>query len=189
MKKRKGKGAGFKECKRCGQTKSKEDFTKSYYYEDKLSRKCNECLIELGIKSSKKICPICKNEKQFESNTNSLKCSECRYKLRIEWGTENKARVKELNIHRKFNITLEEFENMYFQQNGVCKICRMPEDVYCDGKVKDLSIDHCHKTGKIRGLLCQRCNFALGNFRDDIGIILSALEYLKEFINDDDSHS
>ena len=66
-------------------------------------------------------------------------------------------------LQKKYKITMDDFEKMLESQNRVCKICGM------DGKSKDnrrqhLCVDHCHKTGKVRGLLCMKCNTALGAF-------------------------
>jgi hypothetical protein len=61
---------------------------------------------------------------------------------------------------------------MWFDQEGKCAICKEPETT------RVLSIDHCHKTNKVRGLLCQRCNLGLGNFLDSRGNLQSAIDYL-----------
>lgn len=65
-------------------------------------------------------------------------------------------------------------------QNGVCKICGQPETIVDgkSGKIKDLAIDHCHKTNVIRGLLCSACNTALGLFEDNRNTLMSAIDYL-----------
>lgn len=71
------------------------------------------------------------------------------------------------------NITLEQFEEMYFKQNGKCAICNGSPV----GKV-NFDVDHCHATGKIRGLLCMNCNHIIGKAKDDIKILNSAIVYL-----------
>ncbi|MCY1447865.1 Recombination endonuclease VII [compost metagenome] len=63
---------------------------------------------------------------------------------------------------------------MYDAQAGVCKICGRPDDT----KRGMLQIDHCHTTGKVRGLLCHHCNILLGNARDDVAILEKAIAYL-----------
>ena len=73
----------------------------------------------------------------------------------------------------KFGITLSQFNEMSKQQNDCCLICNKPET-----NGNRLSVDHCHKTGKIRGLLCDSCNVGLGRFKDDKTILEQAVKYL-----------
>lgn len=78
---------------------------------------------------------------------------------------------KSLMWRSKVKMTYTEFKEMLKGQNGKCVIC---------GKVdrRRLSVDHCHKTGKVRGLLCHSCNVALGLFKDDIKLLKKAIIYL-----------
>lgn len=89
---------------------------------------------------------------------------------------------KNAHLKRKYGITIEDYDKMLEDQGGVCKICSNPETEVDKkkGKLKDLAVDHCHITGKVRGLLCGRCNKALGKFKDDPELIRSALNYLLE---------
>lgn len=69
---------------------------------------------------------------------------------------------------------------MLEEQNGVCAICRCKEKIINkNGKKWLLAIDHNHKTGKIRGLLCNSCNIGLGRFNEDIKLLKKAIEYLR----------
>lgn len=78
-------------------------------------------------------------------------------------------------IEETYGITAEEYYEVYEAQGGYCYICRR-----ANGKSKRLSVDHCHKTGLVRGLLCLRCNkHTLGNARDEIEYFERAIEYLK----------
>lgn len=74
---------------------------------------------------------------------------------------------------KRYGITLEQYEEMYDNQKGVCKICKNT----CSSRLC-LSVDHCHKTGKVRGLLCVKCNTALGMLNDDVHKFKTAIEYL-----------
>lgn len=74
---------------------------------------------------------------------------------------------------KKYKITEEEFNYMMFLQNGVCAICGDPPP---DGKL--LCVDHEHESGEVRGLLCVRCNTAIGSLRDNPVVIRSAAAYL-----------
>ena len=88
--------------------------------------------------------------------------------------------LKSIDLKKRFGISLEEFELMYEQQGGVCSICKQPE-LTLDHRTKKpryLAVDHCHTTGRIRGLLCTKCNTALGLFCDDVDLLKQAIDYL-----------
>lgn len=74
---------------------------------------------------------------------------------------------------------LKEYEDLVASQNNLCAICGKPETVIRRGKVQRLSVDHCHTTKKIRGLLCVTCNNILGNAHDDIDKLKRAIKYLE----------
>lgn len=83
-------------------------------------------------------------------------------------------------LRKKYGITLEWYRKQLSKQNNVCAICKQPETAVIKGKVISMPVDHCHKTGKTRGLLCTKCNRGLGLFRDDHDILKSAIDYLKD---------
>lgn len=81
----------------------------------------------------------------------------------------------ERDLKRNYGLTIEEYQKMHDAQNGLCKICLQPETRPTS---KNLVVDHCHKTGKIRGLLCSKCNAAIGFLRENINIINNCVNYL-----------
>lgn len=108
------------------------------------------------------------------------KCPEARKKYKRQHYQENKtkvlARAMKQQYLKRYGVTPEDWDRMYLEQDGCCKICDAHQSVLS----KRLSVDHCHETGKIRGLLCMRCNAGLGNFRDDPELLVAAINYLKE---------
>lgn len=74
-----------------------------------------------------------------------------------------------------YGITLEDYNKMLAMQSGVCMICGQEES-----NGKRLAIDHDHKTGAVRGLLCNHCNIGLGKFFDDPSLLTAAINYLNE---------
>lgn len=98
------------------------------------------------------------------------------------WSMKNQDIVKNSHLKRKFGIDLEAYNNMLLEQNNVCKICKKEENRIFKktNKKIDLAVDHCHKTGKVRGLLCSSCNTSLGKFDDSIEILQNAIDYLKK---------
>jgi hypothetical protein len=79
-------------------------------------------------------------------------------------------------ISRKFNMTVEEYDDLYRSQNGKCAICQTSQE----NLSKRLCLDHCHKSGKARQLLCGHCNRILGYFYENIDYIKNAIKYLEE---------
>lgn len=98
-------------------------------------------------------------------------------KMRVKEYNNAHPEVKKRQRMRKYGITLEEFDAMYEKQNGRCLICG--EKKVKRGQYHSLFVDHNHETGKVRGLLCQRCNFLIGQARDNVKILRSAIKYLE----------
>jgi len=89
------------------------------------------------------------------------------------WRIKNPSRLKE-RLYR-YNLTTEAYQTLMLKQGNKCAICGIPQI-----ELKhSLHIDHCHTTGKIRGLLCGRCNWAIGLLKDNINILKSAVKYLE----------
>ena len=129
-----------------------------------------------------KKCASCKIEKEIKDFTRGESCKDgirthckkCRaeesktYKLLHKEQTQRQ-RQKERLI--KYGVTIEEYIRLSKNQNGKCAICR---------KEMNLCIDHNHKNGKIRGLLCRNCNFGIGFMEDSIKLLEKAIRYLKK---------
>jgi Recombination endonuclease VII len=104
------------------------------------------------------------------------------YEKYKEWERESKrkdpeaykAKTRRTNLKKAYGITIVEWDRMFAAQNGVCAICHRPETTG-----QRLSVDHNHKTGKVRGLLCHRCNRGMGVMGDDPLILRSAAHYLE----------
>ena len=80
-----------------------------------------------------------------------------------KWKSRNPDRERIRNL-AQFGLTIEDYDAMYTKQGGVCAICQQPETSSRNGKVYRLAVDHDHNTGKVRGLLCFKCNSAMGSF-------------------------
>ena len=94
----------------------------------------------------------------------------------------NKNKITNYELVKKYNITLEEYNSMSEIQNNLCAICKQPETrKHKSGTVSRLAVDHCHKTGKVRGLLCWRCNSAMGSFEERDVPILNIENYLEKY--------
>lgn len=92
--------------------------------------------------------------------------------------TGNPIGYRERVYRKKYGITTETYEKLLERQSGVCAICKM--------KNRDnnrLSVDHCHKTNKVRGLLCRKCNIGIGFFDDSIEKLEQSILYLKPHVD------
>lgn len=76
---------------------------------------------------------------------------------------------------RKYGITIEQYDELLARQNNVCAICKFP----CKTG-RRLAVDHCHETGKIRGLLCHDCNTGIGKLKESPDLLLQAHKYLSQ---------
>ncbi len=125
-----------------------------------------------------KKCKIQKNESDF-SERKSV-CTSCyisgrRAYLRA-WQIRNPILVKYHNIKTKYGLTQEQYQQMIMKANNKCEICQK-ECKFC--------IDHDHKTGKVRGLLCDKCNKGIGYFEDSVKKLNSARQYLMRIGSDE----
>lgn len=96
----------------------------------------------------------------------------------------NNIKNKELRdsqtLFRKYGITMEQYELMFDYQDGLCAICGQVETRRFKGSISRFAVDHNHKTGEVRGLLCSKCNVCLGYAQDDPKLLLKMINYLKK---------
>lgn len=78
-------------------------------------------------------------------------------------------------IRRTYGITLEEYHTILKEQDYGCKLCGKSEEE----EGRRLAIDHCHSSGKVRGILCSDCNIGLGKFKDNLEVLQKAIDYLE----------
>jgi hypothetical protein len=86
--------------------------------------------------------------------------------------------MREYSYNTKYGITIQDYDDMFEDQGGVCKICSLPQT---NKRFNHLCVDHDHETGEVRGLLCDPCNRAIGLFKDDSRLLDKAREYLRSF--------
>ncbi len=122
--------------------------------------------------TGKRICSTCKNHLPVneyhgsrEAGTLSSRCRHC---------------ISAAFLKYRYKLSIEEFEYLRQEQEGKCAICRNELEIHPDSSVrtKKVAVDHCHETGKVRGLLCSNCNTGLGMFKDNHELLQAASEYL-----------
>ena len=131
-----------------------------------------------------KNCYACKTTKPVSEFYRSNKtyyqkeCKDCNRLRKGRWHKTEEGKRSSANtkLKSRFGITLDDYEAMYAEQGGQCQICGVTES--CSGH--RLAVDHCHTSGKIRGLLCKACNLGLGYYRDNKEFLANAIKYLDE---------
>lgn len=141
------------------------------------------------------LCTLCGGSNHFVSGKEKRRiCRPCHKAAGDRWRKANPekhnrlARLpeyrKQFRVYRKkwalknrYGITLEQYEAMAESQGSVCLICKGNQSAH-----RSLVVDHCHKSGKIRGLLCDPCNIGLANFRDNPESLIRAAEYLRPLL-------
>lgn len=91
--------------------------------------------------------------------------------------SEQRIQMKKTDRLRKYHISEVQYNEILSSQNNLCMICSNPH-------VKTPAIDHDHETGKVRGLLCGRCNSAIGFLKDDVLVAFNAVAYLLKNLPD-----
>jgi len=91
----------------------------------------------------------------------------------------NREYYKNHELKKLYGVSYEWYLETLSKQNGVCAICFQPETAVIRDKLLSLAVDHCHDTGKVRGLLCRSCNNSIGAFKHDPKILQSAIKYLQ----------
>lgn len=128
-----------------------------------------------------KTCEKCGNQqstKDFYNKKNSIDglskwCKSCD-KRRVKISNTD---VRKNDLKRRYNLTINQYNELFNKQCGYCYICLTHQD----SLKNKLSVDHNHKTGQIRGLLCQNCNTALGKMKESSFLLERMIDYLKKF--------
>lgn len=160
-------------CRPCNRIADRDRYAKSLI----VKKACRVCNVEILCKSRKSpICSVCKSaimRDRYANNTNGFRdkaiannIPEVRYRQ---------------GLKRKYNLTEEQLGAILFLQECKCAICRVEitaSENKKGQKSTTLAVDHDHLTGEVRGVLCIKCNTALGGFRDDAALLSRAAQYV-----------
>lgn len=147
----------MKTCICCSIEKELTFFSKDKRQKDGYFYYCKECCSK-------------KDKRRYANNSEELT------EKAKEYYVYNKKKVKNRHLKKTYGISLECFNKMREEQLFSCLICKEHED----NLPKGLFVDHCHTTEKVRGLLCQHCNFLLGMAKDNKQTLLEAIKYLEK---------
>lgn len=146
-----------------------------------------------------KICSKCKIDKPFseyfKDNRRKIgircKCKTCCQQETIDWRVKNRSEYNNYaaawraknpdkqhatDIKRHYKLSIDRYNEVLTEQSCKCKICGKQHDSSL--KRGRLQVDHCHDSGRVRGLLCGACNSGLGYFHHDVLLLKSAIEYM-----------
>lgn len=182
-----------KQCTCCKKDLLLENFTSNTTSKDGLEYRCKSCKKEYRLKNRNQIrknynlgykLKYKKNIKNYSIKNKDIiakrhKLYNIKNKEKLKlYRINNKGRVLECKLKRVYNLSLLEYKTMLENQNNQCKICKKVFDNEALNTIPH--VDHNHITGKIRGLLCHKCNSLLGYSNDNINILDEAIKYLKE---------
>ena len=142
MRYNKGNSATHKRCPKCGERKERSEYWNDASRPDGITAYCKPCKAEVTNMH------VSKNMGYYKNS----------------W--------KAYDLKRKYDLSMEEFENMLKNQDYKCDICHKEIKTYS-------AVDHDHKTGKIRSLLCRKCNLGLGAAKDNTEILENMIKYLE----------
>ena len=181
-------------CIKCTEIKPHEEFGLDKSSNNGRQRSCKKCINvskhstcrKCGIdyyrksrKDLKKLCPACRVDFNW--------CHQCETHKTVENFAKNSSRANGLDprcreckrnnrLEREYGVDIQEYERMFAEQGGLCAICHRPPPE----NRPILCVDHCHRTGMVRGLLCGFCNTSIGYLQDDVPTILRAATYVFE---------
>lgn len=190
----------LKRCGRCQERKALECFGKVKGKPRSYCKECHKAANLVPDLRTEKECSCCKQTKSVSEFTRQGKryysvCKECTCGksnirraeerdagLNIEINRDNYRKYRKWRkLKSVYGITKEQYEAMVLQQENKCAICKK-EEKEKDGQrgtTLNLSVDHDHKTGKVRGLLCRQCNIGIGRLQESVEVLQSAIDYLR----------
>lgn len=145
----------MKTCHVCKTLKDEKQFYKDQKRKGGLSNECKPCN---HIRAAARRARMTPEQKEKQAD-----CQK-------QWAIENREHRKSQELVRSYGISLEDFNRLVDEQGGVCAICQRSN--------KKLVVDHDHKTGKVRSLLCFRCNIAIGLLEDSPKLATDVIKYL-----------
>lgn len=190
----------MKRCSKCKEEKTLDEFHKAKRCRDGLhcwcipcKRKYNKTYNKVNAEHRKEYNKMY-NKAYYETNAEHERArSRAHYQVnreqilenQREYGKEyyetNREQIRNSRYQREYGLAPGEYDQMHAAQDGKCAMCREPETTMRLGKTLLLSVDHCHKTGKVRALLCGRCNRLLGSSEESTVLLSEAIAFIRRY--------
>lgn len=130
-------------------------------------KKCSKCNIKKELS--------CFAKRSANKSGHRGQCKQCDQ----EYRNKNQDAIREYHYQNRYGISLEDYNKKLKEQNFSCAICGSFHVEH--ERMKTLVVDHCHTTGKVRGLLCHPCNVALGAVKEKEEILMACISYLRSY--------
>jgi arsenate reductase-like glutaredoxin family protein len=174
----------LRKCNTCKELKLISEFHKDKKSPDGIRYKCKKCNIKDSSKWAKthkdRIRELVRTKEarrlteDFRGNRDPEDVKRRAKESRKKYFQENKEYFRKYNLKWKYDLTTEQYNQLLNEQEYKCKVCNK-----LLGTGRNVHIDHDHTTGKVRSILCRKCNTALGMVNDDIAILQNLINYLK----------
>lgn len=164
-----------KSCTVCKEIKPASEFYKTKYTANGLASACKGCTIRYSQKPHVKQAIRERVKTHRAANVDKYRQREKEYRDKRQQTPEGRRSIKHSRIQHLYGLTIDQYEQMRAEQNGQCLLCLTVP-------TKDLVVDHCHVSGVVRGLLCNRCNLQLGPLEKDPQKTQRILAYLYNLV-------
>lgn len=156
-----------KTCSKCSSTKSVELFSKDKKKKDGYCSQCKSCQNSDKARNNEV------RKQYYERNKSNILLS-MRQKYKAD-----PAAAKDRDLKKAYGISIEQYNALLKSQQECCAICKQHKSLF----KKSLAVDHCHRSGKVRGLLCTNCNRAVGNLKDSVDLAKNLTSYLELYVD------
>ena len=162
-----------KKCNRCGEVKSTSLFYRHKHTKDGFLGQCKACV---SIANKETYERNKESNRAYARDYHSKNREACKQKMRERYAA-NKEIYRARALDNSVGKGASDFYRAEIAKSDKCRICKIAETDAPKGR---LAVDHCHDTGEFRGLLCDKCNTAIGLLQDDISNLTAAIEYLRQ---------
>lgn len=159
-----------KVCGACGELRSSGEFYKDMTRADHLSPSCKSCIKRDRLSYYER------NKDQIKARVAAYQKANPEVQARSVAKRRANGKRRLADVRQRYGVSEEQYAEMMERAGGVCEICgRVPSEV----SKKGACVDHCHDSGKVRGILCAPCNAGIGSLQDDPAVLRRAIEYLE----------